>query len=161
MSEAGVQRREHGPRLDVDDDDEPGHSGEREATDPRSADAFTRDDLEPVDVSEQSAPAATLAAPDKARLGALVSDNFDFIWRSLRRLGVPVAEVDDCAQQVFWVAPRKLAVIALGSERAFLFSAALRVASDARRSRGRRREVLEDDAIQPTDPGPRPDEVAD
>jgi RNA polymerase sigma-70 factor (ECF subfamily) len=148
MSEVGVQLSR--PRLVVHDDDEPGQSGEREATRP------VEDDLLAANV-----PEPTLAPAAKARLTAIVSDNFDFIWRSLRRLGVPAAEVDDCAQQVFWVVSRKLGAISLGSERAFLFSTALRVASDARRSRGRRREVPEDDAIQPTDPGPRPDEVAD
>ncbi|HVY49064.1 MAG TPA: sigma-70 family RNA polymerase sigma factor [Minicystis sp.] len=105
--------------------------------------------------------AGPFSAADQKRLAGIVNEHFDFIWRSLRRLGVPVAEVDDCAQQVFWVASRKLSAITVGSERAFLFSTALRVASDARRSRGRRREVPEDDAMQPTDPGPRPDEVAD
>jgi RNA polymerase sigma-70 factor (ECF subfamily) len=99
---------------------------------------------------------------DDARLTAIVNAHFDFVWRSLRRLGVPSTDVDDCAQQVFWVAARKLEIIQLGCERAFLFSTALRVASDARRSRSRRREVPnEDDAPQPTDPGPRPDDIAD
>lgn len=102
-----------------------------------------------------------LAAADKRRLTSIVQEQFDFIWRSLRRLGVPVSEVDDCAQQVFWVASRKLASIAIGSERAFLFATALRVASDARRSRGRRREVPEDDADPPFDDAPRPDEIAE
>jgi RNA polymerase sigma-70 factor, ECF subfamily len=97
-----------------------------------------------------------------ARLRAMVSEHFDFIWRSLRRLGVPHTDVDDCTQQVFWVAARKLAIISEGSERAFLFSTALRVASDARRSRSRRREVQqEDDGHQTCDAGPRPDEIAD
>jgi len=96
------------------------------------------------------------------RLRSLVSEHFDFIWRSLRRLGVPHTDVDDCTQQVFWVAARKLSIIAEGSERAFLFSTALRVASDARRSRVRRREVQQDDeGHQTCDAGPRPDEIAD
>ena len=102
-----------------------------------------------------------MGAADKRRLTSIVQEQFDFIWRSLRRLGVPVSEVDDCAQQVFWVASRKLASIAIGSERAFLFATALRVASDARRSRGRRREVPEDDADPPFDDAPRPDEIAE
>jgi RNA polymerase sigma-70 factor (ECF subfamily) len=54
---------------------------------------------------------------------------------------VPSDDVDDCAQQVFWVAARKLDDIEGDSERAFLFGTAMRVASDARRSRTRRREV--------------------
>ena len=103
------------------------------------------------------------SAASEARLRSMVSDHYDFIWRSLRRLGVPNTDVDDCAQQVFWVAARKLDLITQGSERAFLFSTALRVASDARRSRVRRREVpQEDDARDTTcDSGPHPDEVAD
>ena len=116
----------------------------------------------------QTATGPTSIAPyvptreNEARLRILVQDHFDFIWRSLRRLGVPHTDVDDCAQQVFWVAARKLAIITEGSERAFLFSTALRVASDARRSRVRRREVQqEDDAHQTCDAGPRPDEIAD
>ena len=77
----------------------------------------------------------------------LVGAHFDFIWRSLRRLGVPQAEVDDATQKVFWVAIRRAHDIAEGSERAFLLSTALHVASDVQRSRARRREVFDDDAI--------------
>lgn len=98
---------------------------------------------------------------EEARLRAMVSHHFDFIWRSLRRLGVPPTDVDDCAQQVFWVAARKLSRIDGSSERAFLFSTALRVASDARRSRSRRREVCDEELSPISDPGPSPDELAD
>jgi RNA polymerase sigma-70 factor (ECF subfamily) len=91
----------------------------------------------------------------------MVSAHYDFVWRSLRRLGVPEVDVDDCAQQVFWVAARKLADVQEASERAFLFSTAMRVASDARRSRTRRREVQEDDAAEAFDPGPDPEQIAD
>ena len=96
-----------------------------------------------------------------ARLRGMVTTHYDFVWRSLRRLGVPEIDVDDCAQQVFWVAARKLADIQEESERAFLFSTAMRVASDARRSRTRRREVHEDDAAEAFDPGPDPEQIAD
>ena len=40
------------------------------------------------------------AAPRFA-LGALVEEHADFVWRSLRRLGVPEAMADDATQQVF------------------------------------------------------------
>jgi RNA polymerase sigma-70 factor (ECF subfamily) len=154
MSEAGVHLAR--PSLIVREEvsDEPGRHRVR-------GDALVRSDEEDAEVSGEREVEATLAPADKARLSAIVGDNFDFMWRSLRRLGVPHGEVDDCVQQVFWVASRKLASITIGCERAFLFATALRVASDARRSRGRRREVPEDEAIQPTDPNPRPDEVAD
>ena len=101
------------------------------------------------------------SAGAEVRLRAMVGEHFDFIWRSLRRLGVPEAEVDDCAQQVFWVAARKLDDIVAGSERPYLFSTAMRVASDARRSRTRRREVHEDDAGEVSDPAPDPEQIAD
>jgi RNA polymerase sigma-70 factor (ECF subfamily) len=105
--------------------------------------------------------ASKRGATADARLQRLVGAQFDFVWRSLRRLGVPGDDVDDCAQQVFWVAARKLGDIHEGSERAFLFSTAMRVASDARRSRTRRREVHEEDAAEAADPAPDPEQVAD
>ena len=104
---------------------------------------------------------AARSAHADARLRAMVGAYFDFIWRSLRRLGVPQCDVDDCTQQVFWVAARKLDDIQAESERAYLFSTAMRVASDARRSRTRRREVNEEDAGEPCDPAPDPEQIAD
>jgi RNA polymerase sigma-70 factor (ECF subfamily) len=91
----------------------------------------------------------------------MVDGHFDLVWRSLRRLGVPLTDMDDCMQQVFLVASRKLSSIATGSEQAFLLSTALRVASDERRARERRREVPEDDDVQWSDPAPQPDELTD
>jgi RNA polymerase sigma-70 factor (ECF subfamily) len=106
--------------------------------------------------------AATMAVGDPARLRGMVDANLDFIWRSLRRLGVSANDADDCAQQVFMVAARRLDSIREGSERAFLFSTAMRVASDARRARMRRREVPSDDDLpERSDPGPSPDEIVD
>jgi RNA polymerase sigma-70 factor (ECF subfamily) len=103
-------------------------------------------------------PAAARVAD--ARLRQLVEGQYDFIWRSLRRLGVPEVDADDCAQQVFLVASRKLDDIVVGCERPFLFSTALRVASDARRTRSRRREVFED-VDEPRDSAPNPEQIAE
>jgi RNA polymerase sigma-70 factor, ECF subfamily len=52
------------------------------------------------------------------------------VRRLLRRFGVAAASVDDAAQEVFWVAVRRLADIRAGSEKAFLYGVALRVASN-------------------------------
>lgn len=68
------------------------------------------------------------------RIKSLVSAHFDFIWRSLRRLGVPAADADDAAQEVFLVAARRLDRIERERERAFLFATALRTASTFRRA---------------------------
>jgi RNA polymerase sigma-70 factor (ECF subfamily) len=93
-----------------------------------------------------------------ARLRALQEEHFEFLWRSLRRLGVPEADVDDAVQQVFLVAARR--EIQPGAERSFLFSTALRVASHARRTLRRRRES--DEAVpEQTDTSPSPEELLD
>jgi RNA polymerase sigma-70 factor (ECF subfamily) len=50
--------------------------------------------------------------------------------------------------------------IAEGSERAFLFGAAMNVAADSRRSRARAREVHDDEALRlAVDPGSSPEEL--
>jgi len=74
------------------------------------------------------------------RIRALMTAHFDFVWRSLRRLGLSSADADDGAQEVFVVATRKLSSIAPQSEKRFLFATALRVASTRRRGLKRRRE---------------------
>lgn len=111
--------------------------------------------------SLQDARAPCLSIADKARLKAMMTTHFNFIWRSLKRLGVPQADVDDCTQQVFLVASRKLAVITEGSEQAFLFGTALNVAAEARRTAARRRDCPAGDTLEAFDPGPQPDEIAD
>jgi RNA polymerase sigma-70 factor (ECF subfamily) len=93
-------------------------------------------------------------------LRSLVQDHHGFIWRSLRRLGVPASQVDDAAQEVFLVALRRQADILLGRERAFLFAVAQRVASDVRRAGARSRERADEMAIsRALEPSPQPDEA--
>jgi RNA polymerase sigma-70 factor, ECF subfamily len=82
------------------------------------------------------------------RFRSIVDQHFAFIWRALRGLGIPAHSVDDAAQQVFLVTSRKLADIPVGNERAFLFGTALGVAANARRSRARSREVLDEEALR-------------
>ena len=97
-----------------------------------------------------------------ARLRALVDAQFDFIWRSLRRLGVPEDAVDDAAQRVFWVAAKNLARIEAATERAYLFGTAMRIASDIRRARARGREHHDENEIAfAPHPMPGPDELLD
>lgn len=79
------------------------------------------------------------------RLKSLMQQHFEFVWRSLRRLGLAVADADDAAQEVFLVASTRLDEIVPTSERSFLFGTALRVASTRRRSMRRRPEQLDGD----------------
>jgi RNA polymerase sigma-70 factor (ECF subfamily) len=85
---------------------------------------------------------AKLAAPTDPRLARLIREQFGFVWRLLRRFGVPETAANEAAQQVFIAASQRLADIRSGSERAFLFSTALHVGSRARRERSREREDL-------------------
>lgn len=95
------------------------------------------------------------------RLERMVHQHFDAVWRSLRRLGVPGGAVDDAAQRVFMIAVGKLATIRPEGERSYLLGIAFRVASDARRTVKRRREVSEEEAKDRTDPQPSPEELLD
>lgn len=107
---------------------------------------------------EPVAPPATAPAD---RLRAMFEAHFDFIWRSLRRLGLSDDRADDAAQQVFVIASSKLDAIQPRSERSFLFGTALRVASDIRRSAAFRREVPHADAGEELEGGPRPDDLVE
>jgi RNA polymerase sigma-70 factor (ECF subfamily) len=98
------------------------------------------------------------------RVGELVAEYYEFVWRALRRLGVDAREADDAAQHVFLTVSRKIDAIRPGSERPFLFQTAIRVASDHRRARRRRREADGADAadeLELVDPGLAADELVE
>lgn len=103
------------------------------------------------------APEIGSACFDASALPRLVELHADFVWRSLRRLGVPASAVDDGAQQVFLTLQSKIEQVIVGRERAFLFSVAIHVAAHARRSLARRREVFDESALDSIDPRPGPD----
>jgi RNA polymerase sigma-70 factor (ECF subfamily) len=96
-----------------------------------------------------------------ARLRSMVDGHFDVIWRALKRLGVPDGGVDDAAQQVLLVAARRLDEIRPDGERAYLLGVALRVAADARRALGRRREVPIDELPEAAFEAATPEELID
>ena len=97
------------------------------------------------------------ASSGEQRLASLMHEHFDFVWRSLRRLGLSAADADDGAQEVFMVASRKLDAIEPERERAFLFGSALKIASTRRRSLRRRPElggVEVEEREEQSSPGP-------
>lgn len=67
--------------------------------------------------------------------------HFDYVWRSLRRLGVPEATLDDAAQEVFVVALRRQGQFeGRSSVRTWLFGIAWNRARELARSARRRAE---------------------
>jgi RNA polymerase sigma-70 factor (ECF subfamily) len=97
---------------------------------------------------------------EEARITVMVHAHFQFVWRSLRRMGVPASAADDAAQQVFLVAARRLNDIVPAAEKSFLFETARRVASDTFRASARSRERVsaEGNVIDLPDEGPSPEE---
>jgi RNA polymerase sigma-70 factor (ECF subfamily) len=109
----------------------------------------------------ESSSRPSLAAEAAARFRRIVDTEFGLVWRFLRGLGVPVAGVDDAAQQVFLVAAQRLDDIAVGSERAFLLATARGVAANARRAQSRNREVLDERVLADhTDDRANPEQAA-
>lgn len=107
--------------------------------------------------------AAAGAEPEKGErvpaLEALFEAHYADVWRLLRRFGVRPAELDDAAQEVFWVAARRLADIRAGRERAFLYGVALRVASNVlRREKARPAATDLDSLPELRDKGPSPEQ---
>jgi RNA polymerase sigma-70 factor (ECF subfamily) len=106
-------------------------------------------------------PSREQAGRDDARWRSIVAENFAPIWRFLRSLGVRDAELDDAAQQVFLVAVSRSHDITLGSERAFLFGTAVRIAQLQRRKPAKHEGLSTDDTDRICDPAPGPEDLAD
>jgi RNA polymerase sigma-70 factor (ECF subfamily) len=112
--------------------------------------------------SESATTWSETAAPCVRTLEDLARSEFQFIWRSLRRLGVfPDDIVDDAAQRVFEIATTKWHVVQPGKERAYLYRIAVLVAAEKRRARrvGQREQSDELVVLGAHATGTEPDEV--
>jgi RNA polymerase sigma-70 factor (ECF subfamily) len=86
--------------------------------------------------------APSVAAID---LDAVYREHVDYVWITLRRLGVAAADLEDVAHEVFVTVHRRLGEFdRTRAVRPWIFGIALRVASRYRRSIRRRREVHDD-----------------
>jgi RNA polymerase sigma-70 factor (ECF subfamily) len=103
--------------------------------------------------------AARRSEADQARLRKAYDLNYAAIWRFLRRMGVTADRADDAVQQVFLIAIEALGRITEGSERAFLYGTAFRLAHGMRRQS--EREVLSVDLEFDPSPVPSPDQLTD
>jgi RNA polymerase sigma-70 factor (ECF subfamily) len=101
------------------------------------------------------------AAPDsQARLRSIVDDTYRLVARTLRKNGVRNSELDDEVQRTYIVVSNRLADVEQGSERSFVRQVAHNRASHARRSYGRRREILSDTVPETTESPGTPEEMA-
>lgn len=83
--------------------------------------------------------ARPLGVRPAAAFEAIYAEQFSFVWRNLRRLGVGEHALRDAAQDVFLVVHRHAGELAgLSSVRAWLYTILRRVASDHRRRRSRK-----------------------
>jgi RNA polymerase sigma-70 factor (ECF subfamily) len=105
------------------------------------------------------APAAARSALDQSRLRRAFDANYAGVWRFLRRLGVAPDRVDDASQQVFLIALEAMERIQDGSERAFLYATAVRVAHGIRRKI--QRELASPELDNDASPLPSPAQLAD
>ncbi|AKU99500.1 RNA polymerase sigma factor RpoE [Labilithrix luteola] len=98
--------------------------------------------LETAKLAKDVSPEEAIARDPEleARLQRLAVEHYDFVWRSLRRLGVAPPETDDAAQRVFLVIADKLPNIEPSKERSFVFGIVMRVAANVRRDRATARQ---------------------
>ena len=85
---------------------------------------------------------ATVPSDRHARLRAMVDAHLKSVAQTLRRAGVPSSDLDDEIQRTFIVAARRIDDVQVGAERSLLIQVAQNLASHARRTLARRREVL-------------------
>jgi RNA polymerase sigma-70 factor (ECF subfamily) len=106
--------------------------------------------------AQQPARAEPPASTATLDFEAVYEQHFDFIWRSLRRLGVRDALIDDAAQDVFVVVHKRLSDFeGRSSLKTWLFGVALRVARNYRRTAQRRDADALPETVADTDsPGP-------
>jgi RNA polymerase sigma-70 factor (ECF subfamily) len=101
-----------------------------------------------------AAAAAAAETRELPTFESLYAEYFRSVWRTLRRLGVANAQLDDAAQDVFIVVHRRLPEFDGRSVRGWLFAITLRVASDHRRVAAHRQTMPLDDRV--VDPSPDP-----
>lgn len=93
-----------------------------------------------------NASSSNLASTEVPTIATLFRARYASIWRLLRRLGVPQANLDDAAQEVFWIAARRLSDMMPGSEHAFLYGISLRIAANYQRKAKASPDAIDIDA---------------
>ncbi len=104
-------------------------------------------------------PPCPSAARERQSFRSLYEEHAAFVWRTLRRLGVAPAHVEDACQETFVIVHKKLDDFDGVSPKSWLFAIALRVASDFRKRAHVRREKSVADVPESMVPPPQHDEL--
>lgn len=106
-------------------------------------------------------PFPQLSPSAKNRLGHMLRTYFSSVWRLGRRMGLPSGLAEEVAQESFVIAARRLHDINPGCERAYLYGVALRLTSNARRSRAMQHEISSPEPFEydRADPHPTADQL--
>jgi RNA polymerase sigma-70 factor (ECF subfamily) len=118
-----------------------------------------RAEVPPEELPTGTARRAAASASDRVR--SLVERHYDFVWRTLQYVGMSATNAEDGAQQVMCVLARRIDDIQPGAESAFLFSTAMRVAAEWRRSARRRPDASSVDLDALAAEAPTADELLD
>jgi RNA polymerase sigma-70 factor, ECF subfamily len=98
--------------------------------------------IQSVDLGEET---VSPGGADSTSFLELYRAHFSYVWKSARRLGVRLAEVDDVVQETFLTVHRLLATYEhQGTERSWLFAVLFRVVQRHHRSNRRRTALTED-----------------
>jgi RNA polymerase sigma-70 factor, ECF subfamily len=96
------------------------------------------------DVPADAARARSQGPPERPSLEALYRRYASFVWRAVRRMGVPDESAEDVVQEVFIVARRRLGTYeGRGSPSSWLYGIARGVTANLRRHHERTRRRLE------------------
>lgn len=85
-------------------------------------------------------------------------EHFRFVWRALRRLGIPESDAQDATQEVFMVVHRKLSDFEGRSQMTtWLFGICLRVVRNRKRKSSNRYEIQDETVAERPDDTANPD----
>ena len=95
------------------------------------------------------APSLVTSRPVQLELATVYEDHFEYVWRTLLRLGVPESTVADGTQNVFLIVQRRLDTYDSSRPlRPWLFGIARNVAREERRRTITRRESPEEESAE-------------
>lgn len=114
-----------------------------------------KDDGRMLQVASQMPTLDVVPTDAAAQVEEIFKAHADFVWRALRRQGVPDSDVEDAVQEVFLVVYRRVGDYEdRGSIRAWLFTISRQVAGHYRRSasrRDRKERALQEEPLEQPD----------